>query len=66
MTDWLDDLAEYHDFCAHPEKRSPSEIAELLTKFLVHVPNHVADASKLFTGIPVADIFGVGSITNTD
>lgn len=66
MTDWLDDLAEYHDFCAHPEKLSPSEIEKLLTGFLVHVPNHVAAASKLFIDIPVTDIFGVGSTTDTD
>jgi hypothetical protein len=66
MTDWLDDLAAYQHFCAHPEKSSPSEITNLLMAFLLHVPNHVAAASKLFTGIPLIDIFDVGSTTDTD
>jgi hypothetical protein len=40
---------------------SDAEVSELLIGFLVHVPNHVAAASKLYTDVPVTDIFGVGA-----
>jgi hypothetical protein len=40
---------------------SADEINSLLIKFLIHVPNHVAAACKLLTGIPVSDIFKVGA-----
>ena len=61
MTDWLDDLDAYSRFCADPAKMSDAEVSQLLISFLVHVPNHVAAASKLYTDIPVTDIFGVGA-----
>ena len=66
LTDWLDDLVDYHAFCEAPEKLSTQAIEKLLTDFLVHVPNHVAAASKLLTGIPVTDIFGVGATREAD
>jgi hypothetical protein len=61
MTDWLDDLDAYSRFCADPSRMSDAEASELLTGFLVHVPNHVAAASKLYTGVPVTDVFGVSA-----
>jgi len=61
MTDWLDDLALYVDFCRNPLAFSPAQVNDLLIKFLVHVPNHVAAASKLYTDIPVTDVFGIGA-----
>jgi hypothetical protein len=61
MTDWLDDLDAYSRFCADPRGMSDAEVCELLTDFLVHVPNHVAAASKLYADVPVTDIFGVGA-----
>ena len=67
MTDWLDDLDAYSRFCADPSRMSDAEVGQLLTDFLVHVPNHVAAASKLYADVPVADIFGVGATSaNTD
>ena len=36
-------------------------IKSLLMKFLTHVPPHIATASKLVTGLPVADIFKEGA-----
>ena len=63
MTDWLNDLEAYYDFCTNPDGLSPSQINDLLVGFLIHVPNHVAAASKLLTGMAVTDIFGVGSTT---
>lgn len=61
MTDWLDDLDAYSRFCADPSSMSDAEVEEMLTDFLVHVPNHLAAASKLYTGVPVTDIFQVGA-----
>lgn len=61
MTDWLADLEEWHSFCENPESLSADEIQDLLMKFLVHVPAHVAAAGKLVTGLPVEDIFDVGA-----
>jgi hypothetical protein len=66
MTDWLQDLEEYHQFCTHPDKLTADQINSLLIKFLIHVPNHVAAASKLLTGIPVSDIFEVGATKESD
>jgi hypothetical protein len=61
MTDWLDDLDAYVRFCADPSRMSDAEVGELLNGFLVHVPNHVAAAGKLYTGVPVTDIFQTGA-----
>jgi hypothetical protein len=61
MTDWLDDLEAYSRFCSDPSRMSDAEIDELLRAFLLHVPNQLAAASKLYTEIPVTDIFGVGA-----
>lgn len=61
MTDWLDDLEAYHRFCSHPAAMSDAEVSRLLIQFLLHVPNHVAAAGKLYTSVPVTDVFGVGA-----
>ncbi len=66
MTDWLSDLERWYDYCQAPEALTADQTAELLTDFLVHVPNHLAAASKLMTGIPVTDMFDVGSISVND
>lgn len=61
LTDWLSDLEDYYAFCADPTRVSAAELNNFLIGFLAHVPNHLAAASKLLTGIPVTDIFGVGA-----
>ena len=61
MTDWLDDLQAYVSFCTDPSKMSDADVGDLLTDLLIHVPNHVAAACKLYTGVPVTDVFGVGA-----
>ena len=66
MTDWLSDLQEWHSFCESPESLEPDQISDLLIRFLVHVPNHLAAASRLMTGIPVTDIFDVGAVATDD
>lgn len=59
MTDWLDDLQELIKFYNDPNKISSEEIEELLMDFLVHVPNHLAAASKLMLDIEITNIFDV-------
>ena len=66
MTDWLADLGKWHAYCQSPETLDADQTAELLVEFLVHVPNHLAAASKLMTGIPVMDIFEVGAVAIED
>jgi hypothetical protein len=60
MTDWLNDLDSLCQFYQNPEEYESPE--EILIKFLVHVPNHLAAAAKLMTGTGVADIFKVDSV----
>ena len=62
MTDWLNDLAAYVEFCSNPDQYTDEEVADLLLSFLQHVPNHLAAASKLYTNFPVTDVFDVGSV----
>jgi len=61
MTDWLGDFEAYHRFCSDPSAQSDAEVSRLLVRFLLHVPNHLAAASKLYTSVPVTDIFGVSA-----
>lgn len=66
MTDWLADLEKWHAYCQSPETLDDDQTVELLIQFLVHVPNHLAAASKLMTGIPVTDIFEVRATTEDE
>lgn len=61
MTDWLDDLARWAEICEKPEEFDAGHIEKALTGFLLHVPNHLAAASKLVLDVPVTDIFNVAS-----
>ena len=61
MTDWADDFIRLRQFIDDPTSFSPEQVEDSLMAFLVHVPNHLAAASKLMLDIPVTDVFGVGS-----
>jgi hypothetical protein len=61
MTDWLENLRAFYQFCERPESLSNEQVGEMVMAFLIHVPNHVAAAGKLYTDIPVTDIFKVGA-----
>jgi hypothetical protein len=62
MTDWLNDLAAFVEFCQSPESYEPKRVNELLLAFLLHAPNHIAAAAKLYAESPVSDVFGVGAV----
>ncbi|CAN5153156.1 hypothetical protein BH11PSE11_BH11PSE11_32420 [soil metagenome] len=66
MTDWLNELDAFSRFCQSPGALSSDELSNLLMDFLVHVPNHVAAAGKLYTGFPVTDIFKVSSTSQEE
>ena len=66
MTDWLGDLEEWTLFCENPDSLSREKVQDLLIGFLIHVPNHIAAASKLVNDIPVTDIFNVGATTESE
>ena len=63
LTDWLDDLAAFLSFVRSPDDMSARKVNDMLIRFLVHVPNHLAAAAKLYAGAPVSDIFGVGAVS---
>lgn len=48
------------------DQMNVEEIAELLMGSLIHVPNHLAATSKIGLDIPVKDVFGVNSISESD
>ncbi len=66
MTDWMDDLNRYVRFCENPDSSSPEAVSDMLLAFLIHVPNHIAAAAKLYAGFPVSDIFEVGAVAPLD
>ncbi|MEM7682785.1 MAG: hypothetical protein AAF288_12580 [Planctomycetota bacterium] len=62
LTDWKDDAAFLLAVHLFPERFTKQEIAVGMSGFLVHAPNHVAAAAKLY-GEPVSDVFAVGRLT---
>ena len=66
MTDWLDDFKKLLQFYQDPEVPSSEEVYRLILQFLIHVPNHLAAAAKLYTGFGVTDVFGVGATSEDD
>jgi hypothetical protein len=62
LTDWLGDLYAYQRFCLNSRYRSDAELDGLLAQFLMHTPDHLAAAKKLYTSWPVTDVFGVGAV----
>jgi hypothetical protein len=62
MTDWIGDLKVFVEFCRDPDSFSLEQVDKLLNAFLIHAPNHLAAAAKLYIDIPVTDIFDVGAV----
>lgn len=61
LTDWVDEMERWEQFCSDPDSLTAQELRSLLMEFLYIVPSHLAAASKLLTGLPVADIFNIGA-----
>ena len=59
MTDWLQDLGAFTEFCVAPDSLEEGQVTDLLMGFVAHVPNHVAAARKLLMDEPLGDIFGL-------
>lgn len=59
MLDWLDDLRAFAAFCEQPDSYTDEQLHKLLTSFLIHVPNHVAAAAKIYADYPVSDVFKI-------
>jgi hypothetical protein len=62
MTDWLGDLKRLSSLFLGKGRWTRNAVTHALGMFLVHVPNHVAAAAKIYSDYPVADIFEVGAI----
>ncbi len=61
MYDWFEDLKRLWEFTTDPNSLSDDELEDMLTQFLIHAPNHIAAAAKLYIGTGVRDIFEVGA-----
>lgn len=62
MTDWLEDLKRFVQFCEDPASFSTKDVGDTLLAFLLHAPNHMAAAAKLYAGLAVSDVFDVGAV----
>ena len=56
MADWNSDAAFILALHLFPERFTTEEIEDGVRDFLIHAPNHVAEAAQLI-GCPVSDIF---------
>ena len=63
MTDWLEDCEKLKGFYEDPASYIRDQASDILMGFLLHVPNHVAAALKLISGLPVTDVFAVGAVS---
>jgi hypothetical protein len=59
LTDWNSDAAFIIALHLFPEQFTPEEIEAAVDMFLIHVPNHVVAAARLY-GHPPKDIFNLG------
>jgi hypothetical protein len=62
MVDWIGELDALAGLFENPEEYEAKEVERIIIGFLVHVPNHIAAASKLMIDQSVSDIFGVGAV----
>ncbi len=62
LTDGMRELERFMRFCREPDRLDDGALADLLQDFLLHVPEHLAAAARLYTGDPVCDVFGVGAV----
>jgi hypothetical protein len=65
LLDWNSDAAFLVALLLYPERFTKQEISVGVTSFLVHAPNHLAAAAKLF-GTPIEDTFEVNALVGDD
>ena len=61
LTDWHWEADFIVALTLFPERFTPDEIRSGVEAFIVHAPNHVAAAAKLW-GFPVTDAFEIGAL----
>lgn len=66
LTDWLEDLEEFYNLIHNFSDYNSKDVNKLLTSFLIHVPEHIVAAKKLYLGEPVKDTFKVGAVKEVD
>ena len=62
LTDWLEDLDAFYKLINNFKSYSAKDANKILTDFLIHVPEHIAAAKKLYIGEPTEDVFEVGAV----
>ena len=60
MTDWFSDYEELRAFFDDPKNATDQTIENALG-MLYHAPHHLAAAARIYTGLPVSDVFGIGA-----
>lgn len=66
MTDWLHDLHDLLDVLDPHSRPTDAEVTKVLRDFLVHVPEHVAAAAKLYLSRGICDTFGLSVCEGSD
>lgn len=60
LTDWLNDLENFYKLISDLESYSTEEANKIVSNFLIHVPEHVVAAKKLYLDESVEDLFELG------
>lgn len=62
MMDWLDDLDALNRVFDDPESMTREQREDAILDFLGHAPAHIVAAAKMYTGLPVRDVFEIGAV----
>ncbi len=65
LTDWSGDCAFLLALLLHPDRFSDVEIRSGIMNFLIHAPNHIAAAAKLY-GFGIQDVWSLGQLVRDD
>ncbi|QKK08081.1 MAG: hypothetical protein HND58_07770 [Planctomycetota bacterium] len=66
MSDWLHDLHDLLGVLDPDRQPTDAEVREVLMAFLLHVPEHVAAAAKLYLSVGIRDTFGLSVCESDD
>lgn len=62
LLDWHGDLCQLNQLFEQPQRFNYCETHQILVNFLVHAPNHIAAAAKLYIDYPVSDVFQIDAV----